>query len=69
MDKNIEPYRMSDGRSFTDYRPNHEINTEVKKFLCNSNSQCCKNNYNYKVCLTNGCKTVKTYLDDNKLNN
>ena len=63
---NIEPYRMSDARSFTDYRPNHELDNDIKKFLCDSNTLCCKNNSNYKICLTNGCKTIKKYLYDNK---
>ena len=30
--------------------------------LCNLNSSCCKNNYNYKVCLVNSCNNVKNYL-------
>ena len=66
---NIEPYRMSDARSFTDYRQNHETNKQVKKFVCNSNTQCCKNNYNYKVCLVNGSDNVKQYLENDYFKN
>ena len=68
MDK-MEPYRMSDARSFTDYRQNHEIDKEVKNFLCNSNNKCCKNNYNYKVCLINTCDSVKQYLNNDYFKN
>lgn len=68
MDK-IEPYRMSDARSFTDYRQNHETNKQVKTFVCNSNKQCCKNNYNYKVCLLNSCESVKQYLENDYFKN
>ena len=66
---NIEPYRMADARSFTDYRQNHETNKQVKKFVCNSNTQCCKNNYNYKVCLVNSSESVKQYLENDYFKN
>jgi len=64
MDNTIEPYRMADARSFTDYRQSHETDKQVKKYLCKLNSSCCKNNYNYKVCLVNSCNNVKNYLEN-----
>jgi hypothetical protein len=64
MDKYTEPFRMDDGRSFTDYRPNHELDKEVKKYLCKANNKCCTDNYNYKVCLVNSCDNIKAYLSN-----
>lgn len=57
--------RMSDGRSFTDYRPNHEINThiinnndiknihEYRRFLSRNTEEIIKRNQNY-IFLKNG---------------
>jgi hypothetical protein len=69
MENNIEPYRMNDARSFTDYRPNHELNHEIKKYLCNANNKCCANNYNYKVCLSNTYDNVSSYLSSDPFKN
>ena len=46
MSDKMEPYRMADGRCFTDYRQSHEVDKQVKKMMCKYNSQCCKNTYN-----------------------
>ena len=69
MDKIIEPFRMHDARAFTDYRPNHELDKEVKKYLCKANKNCCADNYNYKVCLVNSCDNVKAYLSNDPFKN
>ena len=69
MSDKMEPYRMNDGRCFTDYRQSHEVDKQVKKMMCKYNSQCCKNNYNYKICLVNSCDTVKNYLENDNFKN
>ena len=66
---NIEPYRMNDARAFTDYRANHELNDEIKQVLCKVNNKCCKNNYNYQVCLENSCDVVKKYMEKDHFKN
>ena len=69
MSNSLEPYKMNDGRFFTDYRPNHELNNDVKNYLCNANNKCCSNNYNYKVCLTNTHDDIKECLSYYHINN
>ena len=69
MNNCFEPHKMNDGRYFTDYRPNHELNNDIKKYLCNANNKCCANNYNYKVCLTNTHDNIKDYLSYHNFNN
>jgi len=69
MENIVEPYRMNDGRSFTDYRPNYELNYEIKKYLCNANDKCCSNSYNYKVCLSNTYDNVSSYLTSDPFKN
>ncbi len=44
---NLDPFRMSDARFFTDYRNNHELNNYVQKVLCSINNGVCNNNNNY----------------------
>ena len=69
MSNYLEPYKMNDGRFFTDYRPNHELNHDIKKYLCNANNKCCANNYNYKVCLTNTYDNIHKYLSHHNFKN
>ena len=62
---NNEPYRMSDARSFTDYRPRHEQDNELRNVICDANNKCCNSsndNDKFRVCMINNTDTVKGYL-------
>ena len=68
---NLEPYRMADGRCFTDYRSTHETDNELKKVICAQNNACCKKNdhYNYKLCVVKNAENLRHYLNDGKFKN
>jgi hypothetical protein len=72
MSDSFEPYRMNDGRGFTDYRPSHETNNDLKLQLCNSDNKCCNttsNDYKYKLCLINNTDTIKKQMESNNFKN
>ena len=52
-----EPYRMNDGRAFTDNRSSSEIYREIRQVLdkngCGANST-----YDFKLCLTRNADTL-----------
>ena len=62
---NNEPYRMSDARAFTDYRPRHEQDNELRNILCNTNNDCCNStndNDKFRVCMINNGDNIMGYL-------
>ena len=60
--KIFEPYRMNDGRGFTDYRSKSEVLRDVRELAsqlgCDS-----MDNYNLKLCLSrNGDKIINSQI-------
>ena len=61
----FEPYRMQDGRGFTDYRSSNELDREivdlVKKSGCDSSDS-----YEYKQCLIRNANNLFKNFDNSQ---
>ena len=57
-----EPYRMQDGRAFTDYRSSNDLVREVRQIL-DKNGCMSDSTYQFKLCLIRNTNSIANYFE------
>lgn len=66
------PYRMNDGREFTDYRSQADTHRDFLNMVCTNikDKECCDNNdsYNIKKCIQKNTNQIVSLINNNTSN-